>query len=250
MITMYDNLLEYYDELFPVEQSKIAYIEETLSAIASNAGGNALPRILDVGCATGTFDIQLMRKHMDVTGIDNNATMIQSACRRNPEPRTNARFFRMDMREAAGALASNAYSAVLCLGNTLVHLDSRNEIDRFLKEMYGLLVPGGALILQLVNYERVLAEGIERLPSIESTRCRFERQYLRREDGRISFEVTLFSSTEQVVFRDRNTLFPLKAQDLEDGLKAAGFSRVEFRDSFDSGDYTGTDLGLVCTAWR
>jgi SAM-dependent methyltransferase len=250
MITMYDNLLEYYDELFPVEQSKIAFIEETISSVAETAGGGALPRILDVGCATGTFDIQLMRRHMDVTGIDNNATMIQSACRRNPEPRTNARFFRMDMREAAGALASKAYTAVLCLGNTLVHLENRAEIGQFLKEMYGLLVPGGAIVLQLVNYERILAEGIERLPSIESTRCRFERLYTRREDGRLNFEVSLFSSTEQIVFRDRTILFPLKAQDLEDALKAAGFARVAFRDSFDTSDYSGTDLGLICTAWR
>lgn len=247
---MYDNLLEYYDELFPVEQAKIDYVEEIVRKATADAQPGALPRLLDVGSATGTFDIQLMRRNMDVTGIDNNATMVQSSCRRNPEPRTNARFFRMDMREAAGALAHKAYNVILCLGNTLAHLENMREIELFLKDMGALLSPGGSLVLQLVNYERVLAEGMDRLPTIETRRCRFERLYNQRDDGRISFEVTLFSSTEQVVFRDRSILFPLKAQELENALHSAGFKKVAFRDGFGTEDYTGTDLGIVCTAWR
>lgn len=250
MISMYDNLMEYYDELFPVEQTKIDYLEELIRQADTGAKPGALPRILDVGCATGTFDIQLMKRNMDVTGIDNNAAMVQSACRRNPEPRTNARFFRMDMREAASALAHQAWTLVLCLGNTLVHLENRREIDRFLKDMYTLVSPGGALVLQLVNYERVLAERMDRLPTIETRRARFERQYSMRNDGRLDFEVSLYSSTEQLVFRDRNALFPLKAPELEESLKEAGFVNVSFRDSFSSPDYSGTDLGIVCTAWR
>jgi len=52
METLYNNLLEYYDELFPVEEKKIDFIHQELLRSWTSSG---LPRVLDVGCATGSL---------------------------------------------------------------------------------------------------------------------------------------------------------------------------------------------------
>ncbi|MDR2078417.1 MAG: methyltransferase domain-containing protein, partial [Treponema sp.] len=95
MIDSYDDLLEYYDELFPVEKKRIDFIE-SLAALKSGGSESRPLRVLDIGCATGSTALHLARRGMDLVGIDCNETMIQSANRRTHDPKSNARFFCMD----------------------------------------------------------------------------------------------------------------------------------------------------------
>jgi len=251
METLYDNLLEYYDELFPVDQERITFLEELSRRIRpANADKSSRVQVLDVGCATGTFALALMRRGMDVTGIDANTSMIQSACRRNPEPRTNARFFQMDMREAGSSFAHGRFDMALCLGNTLVHLDGPDAILDFLKQTHNLLRPGGAFVFQTVNYEKIKNENISRLPTIESTRARLEREYRRREDGRISFEATIYASNGQPVFKDRTALYPATPLEISELLKKAGLKRVDLFEDFSGDTLRGDSLGVVGVAMR
>ena len=251
METLYDNLLEYYDELFPVEPSRISFIQDLVNkSVKPEAVGESRVKVLDVGCATGTFSLALMRLGMDVTGIDLNSAMIQSACRRNPEPRTNARFFCMDMLEIGETFAGGRFDLCLCLGNTLVHLDSPKTISRFLKQVRNVVRPGGVFVFQVINYERVLAEELTHLPTIESSRARFEREYRHRDDGRISFEGTIFSSSGQPVFRDRVALYPATPVELVELMRQAGFDTVDLYDDFSGDTMRGNSLGVVGVAVR
>jgi 2-polyprenyl-3-methyl-5-hydroxy-6-metoxy-1,4-benzoquinol methylase len=198
----------------------------------ASADRNYRTTVLDVGCATGAFALALMRRGMDVTGVDLNAAMVQSACRRNPEPRTNARFFLMNMLEIGNTFAHGRFDMVLCLGNTLVHLDGPDQIRSFLRQARDLLRPGGAFVFQTVNYAKVLAEDLKRLPAIETSRARFEREYRQRDDGRISFEATIFSSSGQPVFKDRTALYPATPNELTALIGETGLKRLELFEDF------------------
>jgi len=251
METLYDNLLEYYDEIFPVDQERIAFMEELSRRIRpADADKGVRTKVLDVGCATGTFALALMKRGMDVTGIDLNSAMVQSACRRNPEPRTNARFFLMDMMEIGTAFPQGRFDIVLCLGNTLVHLEDPDRILAFLKQVREVLRPGGAFVFQTVNYGRILSEEIMRLPTIETTRARFEREYRRRDDGRLSFEATIFASNGQPVFKDRVALYPATATELSDLVREAGLKRLDLFEDFAGDTLKGSSIGLVGVALR
>jgi SAM-dependent methyltransferase len=245
METLYDNLLEYYDELFPVDDKKIDFISRELYRYWTNKG---LPKVLDVGCATGSIDFALIKRNFLVTGIDNNVSMIQSACRRNPEPKTKARFFCMDMLEAAKILAPASFNGVLCLGNTLVHLPGSEEIARFLRGARRLMESDGVLIVQVVNYDKILADGITQLPSIQTLRCTFARTYSLLPDGHIKFNGTVYSSNNVAVFRDEVELYPLRSKELRSLLDEEGYRDIEFFNDFDGQPFDGSSFGLVVVA--
>jgi SAM-dependent methyltransferase len=216
----------------------------------ANVEKNYRTTVLDVGCATGTFALTLMRRGMDVTGVDLNTAMIQSACRRNPEPRTNARFFMMNMMEVGNSFAHGRFDLVLCLGNTLVHLDGPDQIRSFVRQARDLLRPGGAFVFQTVNYAKVLSDDVMRLPTIETARARFEREYRRRDDGRLSFEATIFSSNGQPVFRDRVALYPATPNELAELIKECGLKRLDLFEDFAGDTLKGSSLGVVGVAYR
>ncbi len=245
---MYSNLLEYYDELFPVEKTRLDFIESTIAYYQKERNIKDMPKILDLGCATGTTTIQLMRRGMDVVGIDNNAQMIQSATRRNPEPKTNARFFLMDIADMGKYFPKNSFDAVLCLGNTMVHLDSSEKIEQLLNAVQGVLKPGGTFIFQLINYEMILSEHVTNLPAIETTRSSFFRKYTNISEQNITFETSVTSSKGQTVFSDSVSLFPLKSKELLHMLGTSGFHNEMLYSDFNKSPFDPSGLAIVGTA--
>ena len=55
--------------------------------------------------------------------------------------------------DLANLQASTVYDAVLCLGNSLPHLLTQDDLVAALRGMAGVLRPGGALVLQNLNYD-------------------------------------------------------------------------------------------------
>jgi 2-polyprenyl-3-methyl-5-hydroxy-6-metoxy-1,4-benzoquinol methylase len=244
---LYSNLLEYYDELFPVETTRLDFIEST-AAYYQKERNIDMPKILDLGCATGTTAIQLMRRGMDIVGIDNNAQMIQSASRRNPEPKTHARFFLMDMSEMGKYFPKTSFDVVLCLGNTLAHLDSIEKIETLIKTVNSILNPGGVFIFQLINYDMILSEQLDSLPTIETTRSSFIRNYTINNDKTITFDASVVSSKGQTVFEESISLYPIKSKELLTILNESGFNNEMFYNDFDKSPLESSSLSIVGTA--
>ncbi len=244
---MYSNLLEYYDELFPVEKTRLDFIESTIAYYQKERNID-MPKILDLGCATGTTAIQLMRRGMDVVGIDNNAQMIQSASRRNPEPKTHARFLVMDIADSGKYLPKNSFDMVLCLGNTMVHLDSLEKIENLIKSIHSILKLGGIFIFQLINYDMILAEQLAFLPTIETCRSSFVRTYTNISEKSITFDASVVSSKGQTVFEESVSLFPLQSKQLLHALDDAGFHSETLYADFNKSPLEASSLALVGTA--
>ncbi len=239
---MYNVLLEYYDELFPVESSRLDFVEDLCEATEVDRSQCA---ILDIGCATGAFALSLARRGFNITGIDLDPGMIQSACRRNSGSLTNARFFTMDMRDVSSHFKHGGYSIITCLGNTLAHLGSSEEIVTFLGHLRDLLLPNGIFAFQLVNFDYLRAAGLNELPPIISPRARFERHYTPLEGGLLSFETTLYSSSDQKVMSNQVPLYPIGINEMKASLGAAGFGELELYADFSNAPFQSDSLGVV-----
>ena len=63
-----------------------------------------------------------------------------------------------------GGLVTGRFGGAICLGNTLPSLRTADALGRMLRALRALLLPGGRLVLQLLNYEKIFATGQRHLP--------------------------------------------------------------------------------------
>lgn len=215
----YSRLSAVYDRLFPGSEQQLLFLRLRLKG-----------RVLDIGAGTGSLIQRLAAEVDHVTGLEASPDMVKEA-QRKLQDIPNARIILGDMRDLK-AHFSGPYDGICCVGNTLVHLEGPEEIRRFLQQSLDLLEPEGTLILQVVNYDRVLREGVKEFPLLQRDSISFQRKYAPQGD-RMVFMGTL-TENGQVVGEETTLLYPLTFNELKEWLSQTGFSDAEF-----FGDYTG-----------
>ena len=209
--------------------------------------------VVDLGCGTGEHARFIAESGFPVVGIDASRDAIADAAAAHRGGKVA--WARADLRHLP--LAGSAARMVLCLGNTIVILGEDAEISRALREIHRLLVPGGQLLIQILNYHRLRAKNVRSLPvnfrrpgdpastggpASEDLRRDDELVYLRLMDfdepKHVSFHVITLgrrSAEDQVTVRDavRRRLRSLDHADLEKLLAAAGFTAIRLL-----GDYS------------
>lgn len=103
-----------------------------------------------------------------VEAIDFDTQMINYALKKH----SNVQFKVMDMKNI-----ERYHDGIYCIGNTLVHLDDETEIKNMVEKFYHCLNENGTLVIQIVNYDRILKNHIETLPLIKNDKVEFIRHY-------------------------------------------------------------------------
>ncbi|WP_058486204.1 class I SAM-dependent methyltransferase [Defluviitalea phaphyphila] len=239
----YDTLSNYYDKVFPLSLPCKTFIEKNISK-------NKLD-ILDVGCSTGELDIFLGKKGHNVLGIDLDKKMIEIAKDKIKGEALKVEFKVMNMEELETNLSENKFDIVICIGNTLVHLSDIYKIKKVLKQMFSLLNPGGKIILQIINYDRIIAKDIKKLPLIENEDISFIREYdYNKESNKVIFKTTLEVKKENLKFENEISLFPLRFEELKTILYDLGFKNMEWYGNFNGVPYQWDSYATVVTAQK
>jgi len=237
----YEEIAPYYDEIFPAG-------EERLRFIASAAG---LPprRILDVACGTGLYSVRLSQQGYEVWGCDADSEMIRQARQKAESLGADVRFFIADMAELdlsdspdSDEKSGRLFDIVFCIGNSIVHLKNEDEVKRAVASMKKQLLPHGSLLLQIINFDRVLRHGITSLPTIRNDEkgIIFQRTYeLDETSGLIHFDtvLTLNGGNDPVEFSNRVDLLPLVSDTLRNILESSGFGTIKFYGDFNKADF-------------
>jgi SAM-dependent methyltransferase len=118
-----------------------------------------------VGCGTGEHVRHFAERGWNAVGIDLAESMIAQALDHAGETVAGgrARFVLQGAADAA-SLAEAPFGAAICLGNTLAFVESAHELRRFFEGVAGALAPGGILLLQMLNYERIEGVPVRALP--------------------------------------------------------------------------------------
>lgn len=210
-MSFYKALSLYYDHIFPAAPALAEFVARQVPQ-----GGH----ILDVGAGTGNLAATLAERGYSVTATDVDQAMVGKMLEKQQgegAPRFETRL--LDMREL-DQLPEEHYDAVLCVGNSLVHLSNLTEIADVVIRMYDRLKPGGVLILQNVNYDRILRDRVKQLPliqrQVEEGRLTFLRLYEMEEDG-ILFQgrLTLEKETgHKEQYENTVRLVPMQSEEL------------------------------------
>ena len=252
----YSSIAELYDYIFPLNQDQLDFTERELRS-RDSASGVAAPRVLDLGCGTGNLSIALAGRAYRVTGIDFDGGMISRAAEkaggeekeREVLPGVSVNFMQMDMLKIDKKFSPGSFDAVLCFGNTLVHLTEPDKIAGFLKAVSRVLVPGGVFLLQIINYDRILDQSVAKLSTIENEHIRFERNYgLEPESGLILFHTQLTAKKTGEVIDNTILLYPLRAGRLREFLEEAGFAGIKLYGDFSGAPLTAESVPLIASA--
>ena len=127
--------------------------------------GEAPLKVLDLGCGTGEHTRYLQAQGHRMTGVDASPSQLRAAREAAPAAPDlpPARFVEGDFAALAD-LVEPGFAGALCLGNTLPHLADGAALDRFLAGLASRLVPGAPVLLQLLNYDRILDRGERTFP--------------------------------------------------------------------------------------
>jgi SAM-dependent methyltransferase len=145
----------------------------------------------------------------------------------------------------------SSFDAVLCFGNTLVHLENPGKMKAFFSGVLNTLKDGGVFIVQIVNYDRIPAEGVGELPLIESENCTFHREYtFHKAAHRIRFNTRLTVKETGTVRESTESLYPLTSLELRTVLENAGFSGIRFFGSESKAPYRPQSPALIALAQK
>ena len=104
-------------------------------------------RGLDLGAGPGLQTIPLVRAGYAVTAVDSSSELLAELRAACPEAHTVLGDLR-DLR----SIVAGPYDVIVCMGDTLTHLGSMEEVARLLGDACGLLAPGGTLALTFRDY--------------------------------------------------------------------------------------------------
>lgn len=161
---MNERVREHYDELLaPIYSWTLGGFEARVTASAELlgellAGRPSRGHALDLGCGTGVQTLALHRLGYEVTGVDFSSVMLSEyavttrAC--------GARAILADLVEFE-APNLGAYSAAVCFGDTVSHLDSWSDVRAFFGNVARSLAIGGDFLLASRDHSRVY-EGDDR----------------------------------------------------------------------------------------
>jgi len=239
----YTSISAYYDRLFPTDAKALLFLDSRVEPGS---------RILDIACGTGGYSLALAQKGHRVTGVDLDRAMIRSAGSKVRDSNLAPDFRVMDMLSMTEAL-DPGFDLIFCIGNSLVHLETDEQVGQLLADCRTLLRPEGALVLQIINYDRILAQGLTGLPTLREDDLEFLRFYeVDPAGGVVIFrtELRVGGDRDQRVIRNQVPLRIVGKERLRRLVRTAGFQNLELFGDFDGRPFDPESLPLILSARR
>jgi glycine/sarcosine N-methyltransferase len=230
---MYDALSSDYDRFvsWPGRLAfELPFLEKQLQRTRQSAS------VLDAACGTGMHAIALARLGFQASGADLSAGMVQKAQANAAAAGVRVNFTAAGFSSLAGAFGSRSpfpYDNLICLGNSLPHLLTHEDLHAALLDFAACLKPGGTLVIQNRNFDAVMANR-QRWMEPQSQReggaeWLFLRFYDFEPSGLIGFNIVTLHRKESEPWQQQvstSKIYPLCQQELSAALKKSGFGQV------------------------
>jgi SAM-dependent methyltransferase len=174
---------------------------------------------LDLGCGPGFHAIALADAGFETLAIDSSPELLEEL--RDPRPRK----LHADLVGFEAHLQGKRARLIVCLGDTLTHLESEQDVDELLDACKRALAPGGLLALTFRDYS------VERKPSECLIRVRDEPERsfscaLEFEPGRVRVTDILHEWRDGRWVESRSTYSKLRLapESVRAKLRARGFA--------------------------
>ena len=154
------NNTNLYDDFYSSIYDELVYnpirTEYEIGKIIYNTKVTPDSILLDVGCGTGHLEDGFNRLgYKNIIGIDKSPDMIKQCLQAYPK----YNFYVADIMDISGKPFDTKFTHIMCLYFTIYYIENKNI---FFKNCYDLLLPGGTLIVHVVdrnNFDPILPSG-------------------------------------------------------------------------------------------
>jgi 2-polyprenyl-3-methyl-5-hydroxy-6-metoxy-1,4-benzoquinol methylase len=243
-IQFYDSLANEYDELtgfaerFDKERSTFQMLVQKYD----------MKTALDAGCGTGFHSILLAQLGLHVTATDISEQMLRQA-KQNAEHMSVQVDTVQTSFQDINEFVHKKFDAIFCLGNTLPHVLTEEELFQSFKSFRKILNSGGRVFLQLLNYDRILSFR-ERILNVKEVNDKIFVRFYDYEGESIVFNILTIQKSSGHMEHSLNSvrLFPWRSLDIVRRLKDAGFHNAELfgtmaQNTYD--EYSSKDLVVI-----
>ncbi|MBN2425985.1 MAG: methyltransferase domain-containing protein [Calditrichaceae bacterium] len=241
----YDEIAEQYDHMTRFEKR----LHREMVIIKGWTDRFGFKSALDLACGSGVHTIALSRLGIETTGVDISREMIILAEKNAVKYGVNPHFVCSSFADIDKNLKQK-FDAVLILGNSLPHVTNRDELQKIFINIKNALYDPGMLIVQLLNYSKILREK-NRIISIQREDDHEFIRFYDFLDELLQFNVLhVYSSDNKIKHQLSSTLlYPWEETDLMEALISTGYSEINLYGSmqFDVYDkYASENLVLIC----
>jgi SAM-dependent methyltransferase len=243
----YDWLAPEYDRMTDFDRR----FERELPVFRQLVERHAIRSAVDAGSGTGFHALLLAKLGVRVTAVDLSPEMLSALEERAASMGLEVRTVVSGFDQLAGKVDEPA-DAVLCLGNSLPHLRSAEELQASLEGLAAVLRPGGVLFTQTLNYDRILSTK-DRIQNIKEAGGTTFIRFYDFEGAMVRFNILRLVRSEGGIRHELRSvdLRPVMHGELLGLLKRTGFTRVEARADLQGGEFRPeTSKDLVVAAVR
>jgi glycine/sarcosine N-methyltransferase len=240
----YNSLADEYDEMTGLE-GRFAKERPIYQSLAEKYN---LATALDAGSGTGFHSILLAQLGLQVTATDISEYMLHTTQKNAKQKGVQVETIQTSF-QGMNESVHNKFDAVFCLGNTLPHILTEEELFQSFKSFREILNSGGRVFLQLLNYERIL-NFRERILNVKEVNDKIFVRFYDYERESVVFNILTIQKSGGQMEHSLNSirLFPWRSSDIVRSLKDAGFHNAELfgtmaLNAYD--EYSSKDLVVI-----
>ncbi len=217
----YNELASDYDNMISFKKAV-----ENRKKLVKTFLSSELNFVADIGCGSGVDSIALSLSGLKVVAFDPSSEMLKAAesnsKRMNVQP-----VFHNSTADKIPNEFDNNFDLVLSLGNTFANI-STDKLQESIQRCYDILKPSGQLIIQILNYEKILADK-NRIVNITEGKNKFFIRFYDFIDEQIVFNILTFAKNKIFDYKLSSTeIYPHNTKNFESGLRASGFKHTKF----------------------
>jgi glycine/sarcosine N-methyltransferase len=217
----------FYDSLAPAYDAMTGYegrfaVEKPIFRLLVER--HRVRTAIDAGSGTGFHSILLAQLGVQVTAVDVSSEMLEQTASHARAANLPVTLVQSDFQHLADHIHTPV-DALFCLGNSFAHLLTDDEVHAALRSFRRALKPGGMLMIQTLNYDRILADQT-RIQSVKEVGAStFVRFYDFLSDS-IVFNLLILTRTSSGIQHQMSSvpLRPVRSSSLGAVLEMEGFA--------------------------
>ena len=235
------NVVEYYDELYPVTEAKKKFYNSVKKAYMPPV------KFLQIGCGTGALEHELAQDGSDVTGLEVSRELIAAANLRRRTQLTAVRFFQLSTLDMTRFLGKGFYNVISCLNNRIAFIHDKTLLRKFFFDSKVLLADNGTLILELFNFHLTEQTPVTPLPERSSIRVRMMSSLKQGGSKLMYLNENIETGNGRILkVMENEEVYPLTKEEIISFGKEAGYKEFKFYSSFDMDEFDQTSRDLIC----